>query len=76
MVSVTISVPEDIRKLMKKFPEINWSGLVRRSIIEKAKELQMKEEILNQLGKEKRFNDWAVKLVRNGRKESKNENRS
>ncbi len=68
MVSVTISVPEDVRMLMKKFPEINWSAMVRKSIIEKVRELQMKEEMLSQLGKEKSFNDWAVKLVRAGRK--------
>ena len=73
MVSVTISVPEDVRILMKRFPEVNWSAMVRKSIIEKARELQTKEEMLLELKKEKSFNDWAVKLVREGRK---NENRS
>ena len=76
MVSVTISVPEDIRLLMKRFPEINWSGLVRKSIIEKANELQIKEEMLNGINKEKNFNDWAVNLIRENRKKNKNENRS
>ncbi len=68
MVSVTISVPEEIRELMKKFPEINWSGLIRKCISEKAKELAIKEEMLKQLENEKEFNEWAVKLVRQGRK--------
>jgi len=68
MVSITISVPEEIRKLMKKFPEVNWSGLVRHCITEKAKRLAIKEELLNQLKKEKEFDDWAVNLVREGRK--------
>lgn len=71
MVSVTISVPEEIRELMKRFPEVNWSGLVRKSIIEKARELQMKEEMLNQFEKEKSFNNWAVNLIRDGRKSNK-----
>lgn len=53
---------------MKKFPEVNWSGLVRHCITEKAKRLAIKEELLNQLKKEKEFDDWAVNLVREGRK--------
>jgi len=64
MVSITLSVPEDVHDLMKKFPEVNWSGLVRTCITEKAKTLEM----LKKLGEEKEFNDWAVKLVREGRK--------
>ncbi len=68
MVSVTLSVPEETQKLMKKFPEINWSGLVRQCITEKAKMLAIKEDLLKQLEKEKGFNEWAVNLVRNGRK--------
>jgi len=68
MVSITISIPEEIRNLMKKFPEINWSGLVRQCITEKAKRLAIKEELLRQLKKEKEFNDWAVALVRERRK--------
>lgn len=71
MVSVTISVPEETRELMKKFPEINWSGLVRKSIIEKAREMQIREEMLSGLRKEKGFNDWAVNLIRDGRKNNK-----
>lgn len=71
MVSITLSVSEEIHELMKRFPEVNWSGLVRTCITEKAKKLAVKEEILRQLGKEKQFNDWAVSLIREGRKTSK-----
>ncbi len=70
MVSITISVPEETRKLMKRFPEINWSGLVRKSIIEKAEKLALKEEMLKQLEKEKEFNEWAVRIVREGRRKN------
>ncbi len=70
MVSITISVPEETRKLMKKFPEVNWSGLVRKSIIEKAEKLALKEEMLKQLEKEKEFNEWAVRIVREGRRKN------
>jgi len=53
---------------MKKFPEVNWSGLVRQCVTEKAKKLNLKQELLSQLEKEKEFNEWAVEVVRKGRK--------
>jgi hypothetical protein len=68
MTSITLSVPEDVRILMKKFPEVNWSALVRQCIIQKTKQLSVKEEFMNQLKKEKEFDDWAVDLIRKGRK--------
>jgi hypothetical protein len=69
MTSITLSVPEEVRDLMKKFPEVNWSALVRQSITQKAKQLLLKKEFIEQLNQEKKFNDWAVKLVREGRKD-------
>ena len=69
MASITLSVPEEVRKLMKKFPEVNWSGLIRKTIEEKTKQLALKEEFLKEFEKEKEFNEWAVKLIREGRKE-------
>ncbi len=68
MVSITLSVPEEVRALMRKHSEINWSGLVRKIIEEKARELSVREEVLNQLKNEEGFNNWAVNLVRKGRK--------
>ena len=32
MVSITLSVPEMIKKEMDKFPEINWSAIAREAI--------------------------------------------
>ena len=68
MVSITLSVPEEIREIMRKHPEINWSVLVRKTLIEKAKELALKEEMLGELDREKGFNEWAVGIIRKGRK--------
>ena len=69
MVSVTVSVPEEVRKLMKKFPEVNWSALVRKTITEKTNELSLRETMLSELKKEENFSQWAVNLVRKGRKD-------
>lgn len=65
---MTLSVPKDVKSVMKKFPEINWHRLVKKSIIEKAQELEMKQTLLKQLKNEEEFNKWAVKVVREGRK--------
>ena len=32
MVNITLAVPEDIKKEMEKFPEINWSAIAREAI--------------------------------------------
>jgi hypothetical protein len=68
MVSITLSVPEEVRETMKKFPEINWSGLVRTCITEKAKKLALKEELLKDFSKEKEFNEWTVELGKKAKK--------
>ena len=68
MVSITLSVSEEVKKTMESFPEMNWSGFVRKSILEKTSELKKREELLNELEKEKDISDWSVKLQRVGRK--------
>ena len=67
MVSITVAVPEDIRTLMKKYPEVNWSGLVRKSIVQNAKELESIEEMKRILESEKEITNWSVKLQHSGR---------
>ena len=66
MVSITLSIPEQVREQMKRFPEINWSGFVRKSIEEKAKQLAWKEEMLKKLKEEDEsgFTDWTIEMGR------------
>ena len=40
MVHITLSIPEEVYKEMKKHPEIKWSEVARVSIIEKTKLLK------------------------------------
>ena len=68
MVSITLSVDEEVRKVMKKFPEVNWSALVRKAIVEEVKKRQLKEDLLNQFESEKDFIDWSVELGRKAKK--------
>lgn len=48
MVSVTLSVPEEMKEKMDEFPEINWSEVARQSIDEKLRDLQFLEEFKKQ----------------------------
>lgn len=68
MVSVTLSIPEEVKHKMEHFSEINWSGLIRKIIIEKTKELGFKEELSKKLKEEEELTDWTVKLQHNIRK--------
>ncbi len=62
MVSITLSVPEDVKQKMSSFSEINWSGFVREAIINKTKELSWKKEMLKKLEQEKEFEAWCVEM--------------
>ena len=66
MVSITFSIPEEIRRIMKENPEINWTHIVRSSIEEKAKKLVLKKELLKRLEEEDEsgFTDWTVEMGR------------
>ena len=68
MVSVTLSVPDEVKRKMKHFSETNWSGFIRKAIIEKTKELSWKEDMLKKLKNEAEITEWSVKLQRASRK--------
>jgi len=35
MTNITLSIPDDMYRLMKKYKEVNWSEVARQAIIEK-----------------------------------------
>lgn len=56
MPNITLSLPDEIYRKMKKYSEIKWSEIVRRAIVEYIKKLEESrveittEELLNDLG--------------------------
>lgn len=70
MVSITLSVPQETRELMNKFPEMNWSGFVRNSIESKVRELSWKEEMLEKLKLEEPIIKMALEMQRESRNKS------
>ena len=67
MVSITVSVPAKTRQLMRRFPEMNWSGFVRKSVEEKVQKLAKLEQLKKELEAEQEITDWSVKLQRASR---------
>ncbi len=68
MVSVTLSIPEEVKHQMDKFTEINWSGFIRKAILAKAEELSWKEDMLKKVDAERSFTEWAVRAQHIARK--------
>ena len=64
MVSITLSVPEDLKSMMDEHPEINWSAVAREAIKKRlvlmerfkafAKDSELTEDDALQLGKNAR----------------------
>lgn len=44
MVNMTMAVPEQVHKIMKKHSEIRWAEIARRAIEKKAMELEAKKD--------------------------------
>ncbi len=53
---------------MDRFPEINWSGLVRKTIEQRIAEMIWKEEMRKKLKSEEGFTEWSVELGRKAKK--------
>lgn len=71
MVSITLSMPEEVREKMKQFPEINWSAFIRKLVEERVRQLSLKQELLAKLKEENEsgFTDWTIELGRKVKKE-------
>ena len=75
MVNLTLSVPEDLKKEMEKFPEMNWSVIARAAIKQRvimlnkfknfAKDSTLTQEDAIRLGRE--VNNAAAKRLKNNK---------
>ena len=67
MVSVTLSIPEMVKRKMEVHDEINWSGFIRKCILEKTEGLEWKEGMLKRLKDEESIINWSVDIQRRSR---------
>ena len=68
MVSVTLAIPQLVKKKMEHFSEINWSGFIRKCVTEKTAELAWREELLEKFKNEEDITAFTVDLQRRARK--------
>jgi len=45
MVNITLTIPEEIHRLVKKHNEINWSEVVRRTINKEVMKLELMDNL-------------------------------
>ena len=45
MTNITLTIPEEIHKLVKKHNEINWSEIVRRTISKEVMKLELMDKL-------------------------------
>lgn len=65
MVSMTLAVPEELKKEMDKHPELNWSEVARQAIKERILLLKKMDELLKN---SKLTEEDALKLGREVKK--------
>lgn len=46
MVNMTLSLPDDLHRRMRKYPEIKWSALARQAILGYLEKLEIMDELL------------------------------
>lgn len=61
MTNMTLAIPEELTKLMKKHKEIKWSEVAREALWDKAKKLELMDKILS---KSKLTDDDALEIGR------------
>ncbi len=45
MTNITLSIPDELKKKMEKYPEIKWSQVARKAIEEKIRDLELLDEL-------------------------------
>lgn len=64
MPNITISIPEELKKQLEAFPEINWSEVLRSCISEKVKRLEILKKFDKMLENSEMTEEDALRLGR------------
>jgi hypothetical protein len=62
MATITLSIPDEIRKKMKQFDQVNWSFIARKAVISEINEIERKEALRAMLHKESKELKWTIDL--------------
>lgn len=70
MTNITLSVPPELAKKMKKHPEVRWSEVARQAIADYLEFLDLLNKATDPTVKENEFAKMAVKIQHKRRKPS------
>ena len=64
MTNITLSVPEDLYKRMRKYNEIKWSIVVRDTIEKKLGDLEIMDKLASKVNLTQKDADEIAKLIK------------
>lgn len=64
MVTITLSLPEEVKKRMDRFEWLNWSAIAREAFLKRMKQIEILEKFNKDFEKSKLSDDECVKLGR------------
>lgn len=64
MVSITLSVPKELKQKMDKFEWLNWSALAREAFLNRMKQLEILDKFEKDFEKSKLTDEDCLKLGR------------
>ena len=64
MVTITLSLPEDIKKKMDRFAWLNWSAIAREAFIKRMRQLEILEKFEKDSEKSKLSDEECIRLGR------------
>lgn len=68
MVSVTLSMPEEVKKKMDEFAWLNWSALAREAFLKRIRQLEILAKFEKDFEKSKLTDEDCLKLGKELRK--------
>jgi predicted CopG family antitoxin len=64
MVNLTITIPDDLRKELKKHDEVNWSAVIRKAISEHLRNISIAEAIARKSKLTKKDADEISRMIK------------
>lgn len=66
MTNITLSIPEELKKKMKRFSEMRWSEIARQAIEQRVNDLEEMERIVSKSKMTKKDADEIAKKIKRG----------
>ena len=64
MVTITLSLPEEIKKKMDRFAWLNWSAIAREAFVKRMKQIEILDKFEKDFEKSKLSDEDCIKLGR------------